>query len=181
MIQTTLVFKHLRNNIQNKAEDRLDELFNRGVRTDHETLALLSIVPFFIRASAGALHETLANSYEGVGGGALVCAAWLAASTPSNILKLFVHSAGACKVLFEPAEIRLAAQILDAAVGSCLFTNGAESESESESESGPAKISPLLLAQTLQIGCYGDPTWKFSHFLTHKNMVEAAHMAVALS
>ena len=151
------VFPLLCENMQNDAEARLELLFDRGVRTDEETMVLRAIVPFFLRASIGAIYETLANAPPGVAGGALVCAAWLVASAPTQDAALFFHSHSACKVLFTQLEREWTFNILKAT-------------------SNPDKITSQLMA----LGCFGDPTWPSYSLLSVNTIIGASILSAEI-
>lgn len=150
-------FPLLAENVQVHAEDRLDLLFQRGVRSARHVMTLRSIVPFFVNATAGRLYEKLCEAPKPVAGGALVCAAFLCASMPASGNALFVYSARGCAVLFSQVEIIWALRILNAAVL-------------------PERIPSQLMA----LGAYGDPTWAPQRFLTLETLEAAVAAAVKL-
>ena len=157
LLTSVSTFPLLAENVQVHAEDRLDVLFQRGVRSARHVMALRSIVPFFVNATAGRLYEELCEAPKPVAGGALVCAAFLCASMPASGNALFVHSARGCTVLFAQEEIIWALRILNAAVL-------------------PERIPSQLMA----LGAYGDPTWPPRRFLTPETLQAAVTAAVKL-
>ena len=147
-------FPLLAENVQTHAEERLELLFHRGVRSAQQVMVLRSLLPFFLDATIGRLYERLDAAPKDIAGGALVCAAFIAVSTPESGFPLFVHSPRACKVLFNQLELIWALRILNAAA--C-----------------PERI----VAQLMALGAFGDPTWKPQKYIV-RHVLDAAAGAV---
>ena len=135
---------------QEMAECRLNQLFDRGVRTADEVMALRAILPFF--AATGANQLVFCSDTPpapAVAGAALVCAAWLAASVGENPESLFVHSA-AILFLFSEEERALAKDFLHTSIH-----HGS------------------IEAATVKVGVFQSPKWRFAALIARPNLEKA--------
>ena len=143
LLREVAVFALLTENAQVGAEQCLEQLYVEGVLTADRSMAVRSVVPFFVRAAVTGrpedqiLYDDLMNEHDlDVAAGALVCASFYCVASTCGATKTWS---------FSPAELELALRLLEAAL---------------------AKKDAVFL----RLGCYGNAEWLGGQYVCEESL-----------